>query len=553
MKHFALGLALTVAPLTMAPAQTNREKAVANDRVPVPPLEQFQVEAIGPTFAAPWSLAFLPDGSFLVVEKHGGLRHISADGRASPPLAGGPPNVLAKSDSGLHDIALDPDFAQNRTVYLAFVEGTEESNRTAIWKARFDGSRLLDGRVIFRVGESKKEPSHPGARLLFLPDKTLLLSVGDGFDYRDKAQDPASHLGKMLRLTRDGAAAPDNPFIRRAGYAPEIWTLGHRNIQGLTRDPVTGTIWAHEHGPRGGDEINELVAGRNYGWPAASFGIDYDGKLITERQHVSGMADPLFVWSPSIAPSGLAVYRGTVHPEIEGKLLVGALASRALIQVRVSGETGLLAEEGRWLMGLKVRIRDVRVAPDGQIYLLTDGEQGRLLRLMPASVPAIGKDNPIASMAFLVGGWTGESRFTPAFVETPKAVDETSMMDCIPILKSTYIRCSINFHRKSDGRLRTIEHQINRDPAKPGIDVTVLDGNWPGRSSYTLLWNDTQQAWIGSLPATHDGRPATERIMDKPSADRSSMVHTEAIRIDGDPNAPWTETFRWTWKRRPAQ
>ena len=274
---------------------------------------------------------------------------------------------------------------QNRTIYLAFVEGTEDANRTAIWKARFDGTRLTNGRVMFRVNEAKKDPAHPGGRLLFLPDKTLLLSVGDGFDYRDKAQDPASHLGKMLRLTRDGAAAPDNPFVGRAGYAPEIWTMGHRNIQGLTRDPMTGTVWTHEHGPRGGDEINELIAGCNYGWPAASFGIDYDGKLITERHHVSGMADPRFVWSPSIAPSGLAVYRGSMHPELDGRLLVGALAFRSLIQVRVNDTTGLLAEEGRRLMGLKARIRDVRVAPDGQIYLLTDGDKGRLLRLVPSS------------------------------------------------------------------------------------------------------------------------------------------------------------------------
>lgn len=386
MYRLAVGLAL-IASTAAAYAQTNRENAVAIDRVPVPPLEQFQIEEIGPPLAAPWSLAFLSDGSFLVVEKHGGLRRLNADGQASGPLSGGPPNVFDKADSGLHDIVLDPDFADNRTVYLAFVEGTEESNRTAIWKARFDGTGLTGGRVIFRVNEAKKAPAHPGGRLLFLPDKTLLLSVGDGFDYRDKAQDPASHLGKMLRLTRDGAAAPDNPFVGRPGFAPEIWTLGHRNIQGLTRDPATGTILAHEHGPRGGDEINELVAGRNYGWPAASFGIDYDGKLITDRQHVSGMADPRFVWSPSIAPSGLAVYRGKVHPDLDGRLLVGALAFRSLIQVRVNDRTGLLAEEGRWLMGLKARIRDVRVAPDGQIYLLTDGDQGRLLRLLPSSTP----------------------------------------------------------------------------------------------------------------------------------------------------------------------
>ncbi len=539
---------------TAADAQTNREKAVAIDRVPIPPVDRFEVEQIGPPLAAPWSLAFLPDGTFLISEKHRGLRLIHADGQATATLEGGPPNVLRKEDSGLLDVALDPDFAANRTLYLAFAEGTEEANRTAIWKARLEGGRLVGGRVIFRANQDKKAPSHPGGRLLFLPDKSLLLTIGDGFDYRDKAQDPASHLGKVVRLTRDGAAAPDNPFVGRAGYAPEIWTLGHRNIQGLTRDPVSGTVWAHEHGPRGGDEINALVAGRNYGWPAVSFGIDYDGTLITERLHAAGMALPRFVWSPSIAPSGLAIYRGTVHPELDGRLLVGALAFRTLVQVRVGTETGLLAEEGRWLTGLKARIRDVRVAPNGAIFLLTDDPTaGRLLRLVPASeANAIAADQPLAPMSYLIGGWTGESRFTPAFAATPTVSEETSQMDCAAVVKATYIRCTIRFNRKRDGRLRVIEHQLNRDPAKAGFDVTVIDSSWAGKSSYILSWNAAEQAWIAFVPTDHEGHPATERIMVTPSSDRTSIVHTEALRLDNSPNGPWTETFRWTLQRRSS-
>ena len=387
-----LGLFVLLAALASVPAlsQTARENAVAIDRVPIPPVDRFEVEQIGPPLAAPWSLAFLPDGSLLVSEKHGGLRIIGRDGSASARLPGGPPNVLQKADDGLLDVILDPDFAANRFVYVAFVEGSEDANRTAIWKAKLDGDRLTGGRVIFRVAAPKKGTGHPGGRMLFLPDKTLLLTVGDGYDFKDKAQDPASHLGKILRLTRGGEVPMDNPFVGRAGYAPEIWTLGHRNPQGLTRDPTTGTIWEHEHGPRGGDEINELVAGRNYGWPRASFGIDYDGKLITDRQHVDGMTDPRFFWAPSIAPSGLAVYRGTVFPDWDGRLLIGALANRSLVQLRVHPETGLIAEEGRWLLGLKARIRDVRVAPDGQIYLLTDDEPGRLLRLVrPEPAPGV--------------------------------------------------------------------------------------------------------------------------------------------------------------------
>ena len=385
MSHWFLALALAVAGA--ASGQTARERAVAIDRVPVPPADRFEVEQIGPLLASPWSLAFLPGGSFLVTEKHGGIRIIRADGGASGRLPGGPPNVFQKEDSGLLDIALDPDFAANGFVYVAFAEGSEESNRTAVWKARLERDRLSGGKVIFRVNEAKRAPSHPGGRLLFLPDKTFLLTVGDGYDYRDKAQDPGRHLGKILRLNRDGAAPPDNPFVGRPGYAPEIYTLGHRNPQGLARDPATGTIWSHEHGPRGGDEINELVAGRNYGWPRASFGIDYDGTLITDRQHVDGMADPRFVWAPSIAPSGLAIYRGAIHRDWDGRLLVGALATRMLAQVRVNPDNGLLAEEGRWLVGLKARIRDVRIARDGQVYLLTDGPEGRLLRLLATPAP----------------------------------------------------------------------------------------------------------------------------------------------------------------------
>ncbi len=550
--QLSVAVAAAIAGLSPAAAQTNREQAVAIDRVPVRSAEQFEVEEIGPPLNDPWSLAFLPDGSFLVSEKRGGLRRIDASGRATPAMEGGPPNVLNKADSGRLDVVLDPDFATNRTIYLAFAEGTEQSNRTAIWKARLEGDRMVGGRVIFRVNEAKTAPAHPGGRLLFLPDKTLLLTVGDGFDYRDKAQDPASHLGKVLRLTRDGKAPPDNPFIGRAGYAPEIWALGSRNIQGLARDPVTGTIWAHEHGPRGGDEINELIAGRNYGWPRASFGIDYDGKLITDRQHVDGSADPRFVWSPSIAPSGLAFYRGTVHPEFDGKLLVGALAARALVQVRIGAQTGFLVEEARLLTGLKARIRDVRQGPDGRLYLLTDSEQGRLLRLVAASDPAISTDSPLAPLAWLVGSWTGESRITQPFAASPRISDEASRIDCQPALKATYIRCQAHFYRKRDSRLRIVEHNIKKAPDKAGFDYLLFDSNWPGNARYTLDWNEGEQAWIATLPTDHDGKPATERIVKRLSADRKSLLHTESIRLDTTPDAPWTETFRWTWTRRPS-
>jgi glucose/arabinose dehydrogenase len=221
--------------------------------------------------------------------------------------------------------------------------------------------------------------------MLFLPDKTLLLTVGDGFAYKEAAQDMRSHLGKVLRLTREGAPAPGNPFLGRSDVAPEIWTSGHRNIQGLILDPATGSIWAHEHGPRGGDEINQLVAGRNYGWPLVSYGIDYDGAVITERAVDPRFERPRFYWAPSIAPSGFAVYRGNRYPGWEGRFFVGALATahRGLVRLTLGKDTNLFVEEQRMLLGLRKRIRDVRVGPDGLIYLLTDDEHGQLLRIAP--------------------------------------------------------------------------------------------------------------------------------------------------------------------------
>jgi glucose/arabinose dehydrogenase len=360
-----------------------RERAVAIDKVEIAPTDTADLERLARGLRRPWCIAFTPDGDLLITEKHHGVRVMRGGVLQPNALEGGPTNVLAKEDSGLLDMALDPDFATNHIVYIAFAEGIETANRTAIWKARYDGKSLSDGRVIFRVKPDKKGTSHPGGRLLFLPDKTLLLTVGDGFDYKAAAQDMGSHLGKTLRLTRDGTPAPDNPFAGRASALPEIWTFGHRNAQGLTRDPVTGDIWLHEHGPRGGDEINLLKAGANYGWPVVTHGIDYDGKLISERAHAPGMERSMFYWAPSIAPSGLTFYRGDAFPEWQGKFFVGALAARTIVRVRRGKDTGFLVEDERMYANYKKRIRDVREGPDGLIYILTDEEDAELLRLVP--------------------------------------------------------------------------------------------------------------------------------------------------------------------------
>ena len=295
--HALLAMLLLLPPASPCQDLSPREKAVAvASAAPVAQQGGAQLERVTGGLERPWGLAFLPDGELLVTEKYRGLRLVR-DGKLVPePVAGGPPEVFSRVDSGLLDVALDPAFAENRLVYLSFAEGSEDANRTAVWRARYESGRLLDGRVIFRAKPDKAGPGHPGGRLLFLQDGTLLLTVGDGFDYKDAAQDPGSHLGKILRLTREGAAPPDNPFIGRAEFLPEIWTLGHRNPQGLTLDPATGTVWEHEHGPRGGDEINRLRAGANYGWPAVTHGIDYDGTLISERSSAPGIERSAFFW-----------------------------------------------------------------------------------------------------------------------------------------------------------------------------------------------------------------------------------------------------------------
>jgi glucose/arabinose dehydrogenase len=376
---------LPVGALTCAQAAepSAREKAVASASVDKLVEGQASLERIVAGLERPWSLAFTPEGDTLITEKHRGLRVVRDGKLLAGPMAGGPPDVLAKADSGLLEVVLDPDFASNRTIFLAFAEGDENANRTAIWRARYEGDRLVDGRVIFRSVPDKAGTGHPGGRMVFLTDGTLLLTIGDGFDYKVAAQDLGSHLGKIVRLTRDGAAPPDNPFVGRSDARPEIWTWGHRNPQGLARDPATGDVWEHEHGPRGGDEINRLRAGANYGWPLATHGIDYDVSIISERAFAPDIERSWFFWAPSIAPSGLAIYRGSAFAAWDGTLLVGGLVSKSVSRMRVGKKPGFFIEEERMFGSQGKRIRDVRVGPDGLVYMLTDEEAGELWRLRP--------------------------------------------------------------------------------------------------------------------------------------------------------------------------
>ena len=340
-----------------------------------------KVETLATGLKFPWSMAFTPDGDILIVEKTGGLRVFRNGALLSDAVSGLPGDVMINADSGYHDITLDPDFVTTRRVFIAYAQGDDDANRLAVWRARLENGRLVDGVVIFRAAPDKKGPSHSGGRMAFLADKTFLVSVGDGYDYRNEAQNLSSDLGKILRLDRDGNPPADNPFAGRADARAEIYTYGHRNPQGLTTDPETGAVWEEEHGPRGGDEINRLTAGANYGWPLTTNGIDYDGTLVSERAHMAGVTSPLLVWAPSIAPSGLAIYRGKEFADWEGQFLSGGLASKSLVRSQIDNEGRSIKEIERLLDDPGARIRDVRTGPDGFVYVLTDEAEGRLLRL----------------------------------------------------------------------------------------------------------------------------------------------------------------------------
>ena len=346
----------------------------------------YVVDTVARGVRNPWSLAFLPDGAMLVSEKYGTLQRFAPGSAQGESIEGGP-SAWQFEDGGLLDLALDPDFRHNRMLYLSFSEGDSTRNHTALYRARLDGRRLVEGRVIFRASPDKRGAGHPGGRLLFLPDETLLLTIGDGYDYRDQAQQLGSDLGKVVRLDREGRPAPGNPFADSAGARPEIYSYGHRNPQGLLLDPRDGSIWEHEHGPKGGDEINRLRTGLNYGWPLTTHGVDYSGELISTRQIADGVEPPTLVWVPSIAPSGFALYLGQAFPEWTGDFFVGALKERSLRRVRLRNGEVVLQET--LLRELKARIRDVRVGPDGLLYLLTDDANGALLRLRPGGAGAI--------------------------------------------------------------------------------------------------------------------------------------------------------------------
>jgi glucose/arabinose dehydrogenase len=341
------------------------------------------VETVASGLSHPWGLAFLPDGRMLVTERTGRLRIVAANGQLSPPLAG-LPRIHARGQGGLLDVALDPDFSANRFVYLSFAEDRGNANGTSVARGRLDeaGTRLDAVQVIFRQEPSYSNSHHFGSRLVFDRSGALFVTLGERFELRDQAQNPANHIGKIVRIKADGGVPDDNPFVGQSGKRAEIWSLGHRNVQGAALHPQTGELWVAEHGARGGDETNIVRKGRNYGWPVISYGVHYTGQKIGEGTAKAGMEQPVFYWDPSIAPSGMVFYTGDKFPAWRGSVLVGALAGQLVARLETSGQ-GVTGEE-RMLRQIGERIRDIRQGPDGFVYLLTDSDRGRILRVRPA-------------------------------------------------------------------------------------------------------------------------------------------------------------------------
>lgn len=330
----------------------------------------------------PWSLAFLPDGKFLITERSGRLLLFNNDGQYD--VVSGLPEIASLGQGGLLDVIPDPDFETNQTIYFSFAAQAPDGYGTEVARAVLEGSSLKNMHVIFKAEPKTSSSIHFGSRLLAAPDGTLVITLGEKGRMHE-AQNPANHLGSVIRINLDGSIPQDNPFVNRKEFQPALYTYGNRNIQGIALDPKTKKIWFHEHGPKGGDELNILKSGANYGWPAITYGIDYSGAVISEKTVAPGMEQPVAYWVPSIAPSGMTVYDGNAFPEWKGNIFIGALVQRHLRRVVLKDEQVVLQET--LLQDFGERIRDVRTGPDGYLYLLTDSKNGKLLRLEPLSAP----------------------------------------------------------------------------------------------------------------------------------------------------------------------
>lgn len=336
----------------------------------------YSIDVLAENLENPWCVATLPSGDLLITERAGQLKRLSSATGTISEISN-VPEVYFAGQGGLFDVLLDPDFASNQVIYLSYAHGDPSANATRISRARLADNTLEDLEPIFTAVPDKDTPQHYGGRMVLLPDNTLLLTTGDGFEYREAAQDPNSNFGKTIRINLDGSLPDDNPFSAGGGH-PAVWTYGHRNPQGLAVDPANGAVYLHEHGPKGGDEINVLEPGSNYGWPGTSHGDDYSGAKISPFTEYPGIQSPLKVWVPSIAPSGLAIYRGEQLPQWQGSLFVGALVDKEVRRVSFT-DNGI--EEEAVFPEIDARIRDIRTTPDGALLIVTDGTPGTIYRI----------------------------------------------------------------------------------------------------------------------------------------------------------------------------
>ena len=335
----------------------------------------------------PWGMALLPDGGWLVTERPGRLRIVSAEGQVGEPIAG-LPTVDARGQGGLLDVILSPGFASDRTIFWSYAEPRDGGNATSVARGVLseDGTRVSDVRVIFRALPIYDGDKHFGSALAFDPAGHLFITLGERSDapMRPQAQQLDSHMGKVIRINADGTVPQDNPFVGQAGALPEIWSLGHRNVQGVAVQPGTGAVWTIEHGTRGGDELNRPEAGKNYGWPIIAYGVEYRGGPINEGITArDGLEQPVYYWDPVIAPGGQAFYSGAMFPGWEGDLLIAGLGGKSLTRLVLDGDR--VVGEERLLADLGERIRDVAVGPDGAVWVITDEEDGKLVRVASGS------------------------------------------------------------------------------------------------------------------------------------------------------------------------
>ena len=340
---------------------------------------KLKVTTVAEGLEYPWGMDFLPNDMMIVTERAGRVRTVSNQGQLSAPLKG-VPKVVNNGQGGMLDVTLDPEFAKNNLIYVSYSEPGKGGSGTAVARAKLDieHNRLEDLQVIFRQHPKSHGPHHYGSRLVFARDGTLFITIGERGEL-DRAQDFSINRGQVIRIHSDGSIPDDNPFIGRKGYRPEVWSYGHRNPQGAALHPLTSNLWTVEHGARGGDEVNIPKPGKNYGWPTIAYGKHYSGSKIGLGTHKAGMEQPVYYWDPSIAPSGMDFYSGNLFSEWKGNLIVGALKLRLLTRLVLDGEK--VTREERLLEGLGERIRQVRQGPDGYIYLLTDSNEGRVLRL----------------------------------------------------------------------------------------------------------------------------------------------------------------------------